>query len=57
MLSCFVHKDKKDIFMNDADLSSGKTRESLMKDKSELLVEAHAASKVNRPVTCGDVEY
>ena len=57
IISCFVHKDNKDIFTNAADLPSGKTRESARKDKSESLVEAHAAAKVNYPVTYGDVEY
>jgi hypothetical protein len=57
MLSCFVHKDNKDIFMNAADLPSGKTREIARKDKSNLLVEAGAMAKVNCPVIYGDVEY
>ena len=57
MLSCFVHKDNKDIFTNAADLPGGKTRETARKDKFESLVEARAAAKVNRPVTYGDVEY
>ena len=42
---------------NAADLPSGKTRESARKDKSESLVMARAAAKVNRPVTYGDVKY
>ena len=57
MLSCFVHKDNKDIFTNAADLPGGKTRETARKDKFEALVEARASAKVNRPVTYGDVEY
>ena len=57
MLSCFVHKDNKDIFTNAADLPGRKTRETARKDKFESLVEARAAAKVNRPVTYGDVEY
>jgi hypothetical protein len=57
MLSCFVHKDNKDIFTNAADLPSGKTREIARKDKSDLLVEARTVAKVNHPVTYGDVEY
>ena len=57
MLSCFVHKDNKDIFTNAADLPSGKTREIARKDKSESLVEARAVAKVNCPVTYGCVEY
>ena len=51
MLSCFVHKDNKDIFMNASDLPSGKMREIARKDKSESLVEACAVAKVNCPVT------
>ncbi len=57
MLSCFVHKDNKDIFTNAADLPGGKMREMARKDKSDSLVEARAVAKVNRPVTYGDVEY
>ena len=57
MLSCFVHKDNKDIFTNAADLPGGKTREMARKDKSDSLVEARAVAKVNRPVTYGDVKY
>ena len=57
MLSCFVHKDNKDIFTNAADLPSGKMREIARKDKSDSLVEARAVAKVNHPVTYGDVEY
>jgi hypothetical protein len=57
MLSCFVHKENKDIFTNAADLPSGKMREIARKDKSESLVEACAVAKVNRPVTYGDAEY
>ncbi len=57
MLSCFVHKDNKDIFSNAAELPGGKTRETARKDKFESLVEARAAAKANRPVTYGDVEY
>ena len=57
MLSCFVHKDNKDIFTNAADLPGGKTREMARKDKSDSLIEARAVAKVNRPVTYGDVEY
>ena len=57
MLSCFVHKDNKDIFTNAADLPSGKTWEIARKDKSNALAEACAVAKVNRPVTYGDVEY
>ncbi len=57
MLSYFVHKDNKDIFMNVADLPSGKTREIARKDKSDSLVEACAVAKVNCPVTYGDVKY
>jgi hypothetical protein len=57
MLSCFVHKDNEDIFTNAADLPGGKTREMAKKEKSDLLVEARAVAKVNRPVTYGDVEY
>ena len=57
MLSCFVHKDNKDIFTNAADLSSGKTREIARKDESDSLVEARVVAKANRPVTYGDVEY
>ena len=57
MLSCFVNKDNKDIFTNVADLPSGKTREIARKDKSDSLVEARAVTKVNPPVTYGDVEY
>jgi hypothetical protein len=57
MLSCFVHKDNKDIFMNAADLPSRKTREIARKDKSDSLVEARAVAKVNCPVSYGDVKY
>jgi hypothetical protein len=57
MLSCFVHKDNKNIFTNAADLPGGKTREIARKEKSDSLVEARAVAKVNRPVTHGDVEY
>ncbi len=57
MLSCFVHKDNKDIFTNAADLPGGKTREIARKENSDSLVEAHAVAKINRPVTYGDVKY
>ncbi len=57
MLSCFVHKDNKDIFTNADDLPGGKTREITRKDKSDLLVDARAVAKVNHPVTYGDVKY
>ncbi len=57
ILSCFVHKDNKDIFTNAADLPGGKTRAIARKDKSDSLVEARAVAKVNCPVTYGDVEY
>ncbi len=57
MLSCFVHKDNKDIFTNAADLPGGKTREIARTEKSDSLVEARAVAKVNLPVTYGDVEY
>ena len=56
MLSCFVHKDNRDIFTNAADLPGEKMRESARKEKTVSMVEAHAASKVNRPVTYG-VKY
>ena len=57
MLNCFVHKDNKDIITNATNLPSGKTRESARKDKSDPLVEARAASKLNHPVTYGDIGY
>ena len=38
MLSCFVHKDSKDIFTHAADLPSGKMREIARKDESECLL-------------------
>ena len=57
MLNCFVHKDNKDIITNATNLPSGKTRESVRKDKSNPLVEARAASKLNHPVTYGDIGY
>ncbi len=57
ILCCVVHKDNTDILTNASDLPAGKTRKKGRPKKSELLVEACAATKAQHPVSNKDIEY